>query len=134
VNTIGTVRLASCNAPTSCRCQNDVRLERNQLSREFAAEIGIARAPAVIDPHIDADRPASFLQALGERRDEGCSSVSRHRGKDANAPHRRTLLRARRQRPSLGRRRRAKPSDEIAPSHLMPRSFGRNLSLSWFNG
>src|SRR5262249_2531088 len=48
-------------APTS---QDDVRRERDQFRRVSAEEFGIARAPTILDPHVAADGPTQFLQAL----------------------------------------------------------------------
>ena len=73
-NTIGTVRVACSNGPTvALPGQDDVRRERDQFRRIFANAVGIARAPADVDPHVAADRPAQFLQPLQERRDAGLS-------------------------------------------------------------
>ena len=72
-NTIGTVRVACSNGPTVAAAsgQDDVRRERDQFRRVFANVVGIARAPAGVDPHVAAVGPAQFLQPLQERRDAG---------------------------------------------------------------
>src|SRR5262249_60243661 len=44
--------------------QDDVRRERDQFQRVSAKEFGIARAPTILDPHVAADAPTQFLQAL----------------------------------------------------------------------
>jgi hypothetical protein len=49
------------------RGQDDVRLKRDQFRREFAIEVGIAPAPANINPHVLTFGPTQFLQALPER-------------------------------------------------------------------
>src|SRR5262249_29872304 len=46
--------------------QDHVRRERNQFRRIFAQPIGIAQAPPILDAHVSAVGPASFLQALYE--------------------------------------------------------------------
>ena len=45
--------------------------ERDQFRRVFANAVGIACAPAVIDPHVAAVGPAQLLQTLQERREAG---------------------------------------------------------------
>src|SRR5262249_8131053 len=78
-----------------------------------AEEVGIARAPAEVDAHITANRPAHFLQPLQERRETPLSfrivrgEVHEH----ADPPDAARLLRARRERP---RCRAAEQRDEIA--------------------
>ena len=98
--------------------QDDVRRERDQFRRVSADAFGIARAPAIVDPHVAAVGPAQFLQPLQERRDAGLSfrivrgQVHEH----ADAPHPLALLRARRERPRS--RRAAEQRDELAPLHV----------------
>jgi hypothetical protein len=48
------------------RGQNDIRRERNQFGRIPAIAVGIARAPARLDPHVAAVGPAQLLQPLNE--------------------------------------------------------------------
>ena len=57
-NTIGTVRVACSNGPTveAAMGQDDVRRERDQFRRVSANLGGIARGPAIVDPHVAADR------------------------------------------------------------------------------
>ena len=50
------------------RANDDVRRERDQFCCVSAKAVGIARAPAVVDPHVAAGDPAQFLQPLRERR------------------------------------------------------------------
>ena len=47
--------------------------ERDQLGCIFANAVGIARGPAVVDPHVAAVGPAQLLQPLQKRRDAGLS-------------------------------------------------------------
>jgi hypothetical protein len=85
--------------------QDDVWRERDQFRRVFASRVGIACAPAILDPHVAAVAPAQLLQALLERRDTGLrfgiahGQIHEHR----DAPHSLRLLRGRRQGPR-GRR------------------------------
>src|SRR5262245_47583536 len=102
--------------------QNDVRLKRRQFRRALAHALGIARAPALLDAQIAADRPAQLLQRLPE-----CGIAGRHlrivcgeTREHADAPHPLALLRARRERPR--RRRAAEKRDEFAPSHSITSS------------
>ena len=118
-NTIGTVRVACSNgarvaSPTG---QDDIRRERDQFRRVSTGSVGIARPPAIVDPHVAADGPAQFLQPLQERSDAGLrfrivrDQVREH----ADATHPLGLLRARRERPRS--RRAAEERDELAPFH-----------------
>ena len=77
-NTIGTVRVACSNGATAAVAggQDDVRRERDQFRRVSANVGGIARAPAIVDPHVAAVDPAQLLQPLHERRDAGLRSGS----------------------------------------------------------
>ena len=72
-NTIGTVRVACSNGRhgRGASGEDDVRRERDQFRRVFANVVGIARAPAIVDPHVAAVGPAQLLQHLQERRDAG---------------------------------------------------------------
>ena len=51
--------------------QDDVRRERGQFRRVFAKVVGVAQAPAVIDPQVAADGPTRLLQPLLERPNAG---------------------------------------------------------------
>jgi hypothetical protein len=51
--------------------QQDVRRERDQFGGVLAIAVGIACAPASVDPHIAARGPAQILQRLQERADAG---------------------------------------------------------------
>ncbi len=94
--------------------QDDVRRERDQLGRVGAMAVGVAHAPAVVDPYIAAFAPAQFLQRLQERDPTGprfrivLGQVHEH----TDAPHPLDRLRARRQRPRG--RRAAEQRDELA--------------------
>src|SRR5262249_49438607 len=72
-----------------------------------------------VDPHIAANTPAHFLQALVERRKSIVAFWIIHGAvhKHADPPHPLGLLRARRHRPR--HRRAAKQRDELAPSQLI---------------
>jgi len=61
----------------------------------------MAGPPPVVDPHVAADDPAQFAEALQERSDAGLSfRIVRHSGHEyPDAPHARALLRTRRNRP-----------------------------------
>src|SRR5205809_4470022 len=66
-------RLSTIPAPTgSATAANTIGKvvggERDQLRSIFCALVGIVRAPAGIDPHIMANPPTRFLQALVKRR------------------------------------------------------------------
>ena len=115
-NTIGTLRVACSNGASgrAATGQDDVRRERDQFRRISANVVGIARAPAIVDPHVAADRSSPFLQPLQERPEAGLrfrivrGQVHEH----ADAPHPLGLLRPRRERPR--RRRAAEQRDELA--------------------
>jgi hypothetical protein len=85
--------------------------------------VGVAHAPAVVDPYIAAFAPAQFLQRLQERDPTGprfrivLGQVHEH----TDAPHPLDRLRARRERP---RRRTAEQRDERAPLQLIELHFG----------
>src|SRR5262249_36774385 len=95
-----------------------------QFCRLSAKAVGIARAPAEVDAHVAADRPAGFLQPLQERRETRLSfrivwaEVHEH----ADPPDPFALLRARRERP--GRRRAAEQRDEFPSLQLIELQFG----------
>ena len=101
-NTIGTVRVACSNGPTvEVPGQDDVRRERDQFRRVFANGVGIARGPAIVDPHVAADRSSPIAAAPARTRRGGPALPDRPRQgqKHADAPHAIGLLRARRERP-----------------------------------
>src|SRR5215510_128858 len=60
----GASRLQQRRYDRAPRSQDDVRRERDQFRRVSAEEFGIARAPTILDPHVAADGPTQFLQAL----------------------------------------------------------------------
>jgi len=98
------------------RRKNGVRRQRDQLRRELAISIGIARGPTNFDPNVTADRPPGLLQTLQECRETGLPFrvVRREVHDHADAPRAIRLLRARRERP---RRRAAEKCDERASPH-----------------
>ena len=102
--------------------QDDVRRERDQFRRVLANRVGIACAPAVVDPHVAAVGPAQLLQPLQERRDAGLGfPIVRGRGHEhADAPHPLALLRARRERPRC--RRATKNTEKFPPPHVRPQA------------
>jgi hypothetical protein len=51
--------------------QDDVRRERGQFDRVLANHVGIACAPAGLDPHVAADSPSQLRQRLQECCDAG---------------------------------------------------------------
>src|SRR3979411_207697 len=83
------------------RSSDEAGPERDQLGRVCARALGIACAPAQVDPQIASDSPAPLLQPLHERRDTGLSLriVRREIHEHADAAHPAALLRARRNRP-----------------------------------
>src|SRR5262245_25903624 len=84
-----------------------------------AKAIEIAGAVAVFDPHIAADDPAQFPEALQKRRVASLvfRIVRRPGHEHADATHPAALLRARCERP---RCRAAEKGDELASSHGCP--------------
>ena len=77
------MRVACSNGPTvdALDGQDDVGCERDQFRRVFANFVGIAAAPAEVDPHIAAIDPAQLLQPLQERREAGLAfRIVRGRG------------------------------------------------------
>jgi hypothetical protein len=95
--------------------KNDVGGERDQFGSVFAIIVGIAAAPAVIDPDVLADGPTQLLET--KRREAGLAFriVSRGSRQHADAPHSLALLRTGHRRP---RRRTAEQRDEVAPLHV----------------
>ena len=114
----GAGRLQQGRHGCGARGQDDVRRERDQFRRVFTHAVGIASAPAIIDPNIAAVDPAQLLQASANAairtRPSGSSAVngSQH----TNAPHPLGLLRARGERPRS--RRAAEQRDELASLHV----------------
>src|SRR5262249_30893547 len=115
--------------------QDHVRRERNQFRRIFAQPIEIAQAPPILDAHVSAVGPASFLQALYEGITAG-QPFRIVRSQDAHeytyAPRSLALLRPRRQRPR--RRRAAEQRDEIAALHLRAHSMTSSARASSLSG
>src|SRR5262249_32170501 len=81
--------------------QDDVEREREQFRGIFCTPVGVVLGPASVDPHIAANIPAQFLQALVER----CKSILTLRvvrcpvHEDTDPPKTFRLLRVRRERP-----------------------------------
>src|SRR5258708_15190996 len=122
-NTIGTVRVARCNAPSAALPEVKITSGASATSfrRIFARVILVASGPAVVDLNVVPDGPTQLLQPL-----QKCRVASLHlrvvrgeRHEHAHAPHGLALLRARRERPR--HRRAAEKRDELAPSHCLPR-------------
>src|SRR5215467_10710394 len=67
-NTMGSVRLIFCNAVTARvpLAKMMSRAERDQSRSLFYSLVGVVLGPASVDPHIAANIPAQFLQALVE--------------------------------------------------------------------
>src|SRR5262245_15102119 len=91
--------------------------------REIASLIGIARRPAIVNPHVSAVGPTQLLQRL----QEGCDVALRARVvpvaaalKHCDAPHPLALLRPRRERPRS--RCPAEQRDEVATRHSITSS------------
>ena len=72
-NTIGTVRVARCRAwyvaPTPAKTTSGASATSSAAYVRSRARL--ARGPAVLDPHVAADRPARLLQPLQERSEAG---------------------------------------------------------------
>src|SRR5262249_15002609 len=107
-----------------------VRREGHQFRGRFCALVGAVVAPAAVDPHIAANTPAHFLQALVERRKSIVAFWIIHGAvhKHADPPHPLGLLRACRERPRS--RRAAKQRDELAPPNHSMTSSASASSLS----
>jgi hypothetical protein len=103
-------------------CEDDIGGERYQFRGNFARNLDIAHAEAIVDPHIAADVPPQFPQALRER----CNAVGGFRiaggpiDHRTDAPHPLGLLCKGRQRPRDGRR--ADKADEFAQAHEVPQA------------
>src|SRR5215467_2256058 len=102
--------------------QDDVRRERDQFRRVSAEEFDIAPAPTILDPHVAADGPTQFLEALQERRVASLSFriVRAEVHEHADTPHALSLLRPRRERPRCHT---AEERDEVAALHLRRHSI-----------
>jgi hypothetical protein len=101
----------------AARGKDDVWCERDQLLGVPSIEVGIARAPARVDPQVAPYGPACFLQTLKECCEAGlpfgvvCPEIYEH----PDASHSPSLLRPRHYRPRS--RRTAEQRDELATSH-----------------
>ncbi len=112
---IGAVGLQQLPQAPAASGQDDVGRERDQFRHAFANALGIARGPAVVDPHVAPIGPAQLLRAPARMPRGGtCPSASSASQvhEHADAPHPLALLRPRRERP---RRRAAEQRDELAP-------------------
>src|SRR5262249_38074451 len=102
--------------------QDYVRRECGQFCGVLANVVGVAHAPAMIDPQVAAVGPTRLLQRLQERR-VICLSVgivrSAAAGEPADPPHLLALLRSRRERP---RSRAAEQRYELATPHSITSS------------
>jgi len=101
-------------------CQDDVRLQADQLCGERSYPIDVTAAPPKVDPQVAAIGPAQARKRLRKRRDHslrhGIVFVVLH--EHADTPDAVALLRARRERPRY--RRAAEAGDEFAPSKANP--------------
>src|SRR5262249_44242061 len=99
---------------------DDVWLQADQFDRSSAQALGLATAPANIEPGI-AVVPAELLKSFPERRKPilPLRITFAHCHQHAYAPHSLRLLRARRERP---RRRTAEQPHELAPPHSITSS------------
>jgi hypothetical protein len=93
----------------------------DELAREALDFVGVARAPAIVDPNIAASVPAQILQRLSKCRHKrllrwiALGDSHQH----AHSAHPLWLLRTCLQRPS--RRYAADKPDKLAPLHCPPR-------------
>src|SRR5262249_9575297 len=95
--------------------------KREQLRDVFARSLGIAAAPARVDPRVAALGPAQLLQALQECRQTGLPFRSvGHAHEHPDAPEAIRLLRTRQERPRS--RRTAERRDELASCHSITSS------------
>ena len=80
--------------------QNDIGRERDQFRRKSAIAIGVVRAPTIIDLQIATFGPPELLQRLMKRLGAGLPlrMLRSHVHQHTDPPHRRGLLRARRER------------------------------------
>ncbi len=107
---------------------DQIELHLDEFAREIADALGVARAPAVLDPDVAAAAPAEFLQRFGERGHEGLPGgiVLGNAHEHTDAPHA-LALGARRSRSAD--RRAAENGDEFATPHPpSPRSGPRRLA------
>ena len=96
--------------------EDDIRRERDQFRRVFAAEFGIAQGPADVDLNVAAMGPAQPLKRL-LKFVKACLRTRILRAREhADTPQ--SLLRARLERPS----RRAAETCELSPPHIRPGS------------
>jgi hypothetical protein len=105
-----------------------IELHLDELAREIADALGVARAPAVLDVDVAPAAPAEFLQRLGERGYEGLPGriALGNAHEHTDAPHA-LALGARRERPAD--RRAAENGHEFtAPHPPSPRSGPRRLA------
>src|SRR5262249_60098926 len=111
--------------------QDDVGFHSNELAGVESAALGVAAAPANLDPYVAAVRPSQFLQLLQQCRDAPLPLrvVLGEDGEHADSAHLvRRVLRPRGERPPG--RRAAEQHDEFAPLH----SITSSASASSFGG
>jgi hypothetical protein len=113
-----TRRLSQCAHFRASVGNDDVWGKCEQFRRVFANALGIACAPACVDPHVCTDGPPQLLQALHERHEAGLSFriVCGERQEHPDATHPIRLLRSRRERPC--RSRAAEHSQECSSSDV----------------
>src|SRR5262249_28269205 len=102
--------------------QDDLGFHPNEFAGVESAAIGIAAAPAKLDPYVAAVRPSQFLRLLQECRDAPLALrvVLGEDGEHADPAHLvGRLLRARRERPRSGA---AEKRHELAPFHSITSS------------
>src|SRR5262249_41450652 len=80
---------------------DQIELHLDELACESADSLGVARAPAVLDPDVARAAPAELLQRFGDRGHEGLPGriALGNAHEHPDAPHA-LALRARRQRPA----------------------------------
>src|SRR6516164_6170556 len=112
--TLGAICLSS-SSHFALMLYSKVWRERGQFRSIFANIVGIAPAPAIVDPHVAAVGPAQLPQPLQKRR-EACLSfcIVLDARECADAAHAFRLLSVRSKRPS---RRPADKRDELPPPH-----------------
>jgi hypothetical protein len=107
---------------------DDIRRERDQFVCVSANFAGLAPGPPNFDPYIAALGPAQLLQRLLKCHE--VVSLTRivrvYVEEHSDTAHALGLLRLRRVRPS-GCRRAAKKTDELAPSHCLPRGSRQGI-------
>src|SRR5262249_1075601 len=106
----------------SCRCNNDIDFEPDELSSDLGEALESAFRPAILSDDGPPFDPTQLVQTLRESGGPLDLSRSRGRAREPNGGQPGRLLRARCQRPR--RRRAAEHRDEFAPPHGLPRTPG----------